>query len=363
MRMPGAGALEIYAGAAAIARLEGAAARGSPFQSPAWLAAWLGARRALDHLRLVEIAVEGGRWLLPLECLRLWGITLLRKCGGGHASFFTPLALGAPRPLTAADLDAACRALRADALILTDCPPEWAGRACLGSGFPAAPDIARGLALRGGASPRRGGKAAKKLRAKARKLAGLGTLDAGFLAGEAAQAALAALLGWKCDRFRAMGVKDAFAPPAVQDFLRRGLGAGGGLRLFALCLDQRPIAALVLAQSGDHASGMANAHSPEAEIARCGPGDVLLAKLVEALEGEGLAGFDLGVGDARYKRRHCQEAIALHDIFLAQGARGRALVALARGARRLKAAIKHNERLFAALRSLREKLRGRGSRA
>ncbi|MCA0404685.1 MAG: GNAT family N-acetyltransferase [Proteobacteria bacterium] len=326
----------------------------SPFQSAGWVEGWMAAHGTLANLRVVEVAVEGGSWLLPLEITQSAGAKLGRKIGGGHASFLTAARLGQPRPLKREDLMRAARAAGVDALILTDCPPTWGGVTCLAPGFPAAPDIARGTALSPGVlASLYAGEPGKKLRAKARKLAALGTLEARFSQRDQANSVLTALLNWKAEQFRAMGISDPFDSPQIGRFLRNGIDTGGPLRLFALFLDQRPIAGMVLAQAGGHASGMMTAYAPEEAIARCGPGDVLVMRLLEALAAEGVTGFDLGVGDARYKRLHAPEAIALVDVLVPASLKGAAVVLAYRLARAAKGRIKRNSGLFDAIKALR----------
>jgi CelD/BcsL family acetyltransferase involved in cellulose biosynthesis len=347
--------IECLAQEAALTRLAAAGGIGAPFQSAGWIEAFLPDRQAL---RLVEIRDAEGQWLLPLAVEPSGGVA--RKIGGDHAGLFTPVRVGHPAPLTRASLKAAGHALGVDALLLKDCPAQWAGVSPFEGRFPAAPDLARGVSF--GAAPQEvlarlyAGEPGKKLRAKTRKL---GALDSGFLTGEAAYGALETLLGWKATLFAQRGIADPFLEAGIRESLLRGLAPGGPLRLFALRQEGRLISALVLAQAGGHASGMANGHDPEESIARFGPGDVLLGKLVETLVAEGATGFDLGVGDARYKRLHCPEPMALIDVFVPVTLRGRMLVQAQALARRAKGAIKRNPAAFSALQSLRATLRAR----
>lgn len=350
--------LDVYARNEALARLsEGAV--GSPFQSSGWIGGWIAAHGMEEAFRLVEITLADGRWHLPLAVNRRAGVEFAQKIGGAHASFFTPLRIGAPRALTPADLKAVARALGVDALVLTDCPTTWAGYAPFSPAFVPSPDIARGCALSGGAQTAPyAGEAGKKLRAKARKLAALGPLDARFLTGQSAQDALQALLAWKAAQFRAMGVNNPFEDPGIPHFLAQGLAAGDALRIFALRFGEKPLAAMVIAQSGGHASGMMTAYDPEGEANRFGPGDVLVMHLVEALSNEGVTGFDLGVGDARYKRLHAPDAIELVDAYGAASLKGAALVATCSAARAAKARIKRHGGLFDSLKAARARLLG-----
>lgn len=336
----------------------------SPFQSRDWLAAWLTAHGTLEDFRVIEVRKDEGRWLLPLQMSQRAGLRILQKVGGAHASFFTPARLGSPPPLTPTDLQASVQALGAHALILEDCPLSWEKHPLFSGVFPSAPDLARGLTLEPETLRQLDkGEAAKKLRAKKRKLEALGQLEAGFEDCRTAPAVLEHLLTWKEAQLRSLGIRNLFADQHIGAFLRHGLEPCGGLRLFSLRLEGHPIAALLVAQAASHASGMITAFDPRPDIARCGPGDVLVRDLILALAQEGMAGFDLGVGDARYKRMHAPEEIPLLDVHAAVSAAGAAFVTLHKTARRAKAAIKREGSLFEKLKSARSKVFGTRSGA
>lgn len=361
--------LQTFHAQAALDRLSAQPLAGAPFQSAAWLSAWLVAHGSIQRFHLVELSAADGAWVLPLQEKKRAGFTVLTKVGGAHASFFTPLRAGQPAPLCQHDLDIMTRALKADALLLEDCPESWQGAQLFAQRGQTSPDIARGLPLSPETLAQSGrGEAAKKLRAKKRKLEALGLYTSGFAGPEETPEILRLMLGWKAEQFKALGIRDSFADAQLRDFLARGLQAfdpenSGGLRLYLCRLAGRPIAALLLAQSGGHASGMITAFDPTPDIARCGPGDVLVGDLIGALAQESVSGFDLGVGDARYKRLHAPEAIPLHDHHAAGSAAGAALVALHKGVRRAKGAIKQRAALLDRLRSARAMLRGEGSGA
>lgn len=350
---------EVLAGAQALEALARAGGIGSPFQSAGWLAGWFEGHGGRENLRLVRLEVGGGQWLLPVALERRAGCRIARKIGDGHASFYTPLRLGAPTPLERTSLRRAALALAADALILTDCPACWDGHAPFAPGFAAAPDIGRGLALPEGPLPAPSGSAAKKLRAKRRALESLGVAHAGFVEGAAAHHALAEMLRWKEEQLGRRGIVDPFAGPQMEAFLAAGLSSGA-LRVFVLG-QPHPAAAMLVAQAGAFASGMTIAYDPAPEIARASPGDVLLGYLVEALAQEGLRWFDLGVGDMRYKRAHCPVEMPLVDVIVPATLRGAAYAAAFGALRATKRAIKSNARLLALLERGRAGLRGRQS--
>lgn len=358
MSAPAPPRFDIAAGAAALDVLARAGGSGCPFQSAGWLGAWVAGHGGLDTLRVATVVQAEGQWLLPVMLVRQLGCTLARKIGGSHASFYTPLRVGAPVPLDLASLRAATRALGADALILTDCPTDWDAHAVLAPGFAQAPDIGRGAPLVPGQPPVLAGPAAKKQRAKQRALESLGALGSGFSQGPAAQEALAVMLRWKEEQLGSRGIIDPFEGPAMRGFLEAGLESGA-LRMFVLTLAARPVAAMLVAQAGGFSSGMTTAYDPAPEIARASPGDVLLSRLVEALALEGSRWFDLGVGDMRYKRAHCPEVLPLVDVIVPASLPGRAFCAVYAAGRATKRAIKSNARLLALLENSRATLRGK----
>jgi CelD/BcsL family acetyltransferase involved in cellulose biosynthesis len=60
-----------------------------------------------------------------------------------------------------------------------------------------------------------------------------------------------------------------------------------------------------------------------AEVARCSPGDLLIARVIAAQCDRGRAVFDLGVGEARYKSSFCGETEELFTLVLPVTAQGR----------------------------------------
>lgn len=139
--------------------------------------------------------------------------------------------------------------------------------------------------------------------------------------------------------------------------------AGQGLELHVLALDGRPIAILAAALNGSRLHGMFNSFDPDPEIAKSSPGDLLLARVLRDACARGLKTFDLGLGEARYKRMFCGEREAMADVLFA----GRAMGALARpilaAALRAKAAIKNDARLWAAIQRQRRRLARRADGA
>jgi CelD/BcsL family acetyltransferase involved in cellulose biosynthesis len=340
---------------------------GTPFQSAAWIDAFLAAHAFGEAFRLIEISDPGGaRLLLPVVIERRYGARLAVKPGGAHASFLVPPHTGditscSPRTLKTALLLAGTIA-GFDGLVLEDCPIRWNGapHPLLGLPHSASPSDAATLAI--DAPPEAvldqlfDRDQRKKQRYKRRKLTELGVLTSGWAdPGVQSDAALARFFSWKAGQFAAAGIADPFASPEMRAFLGNACrGAAPPIRLFVLFLDDAPIAVIGVARAGTQASGMVTAYTPDAGIARFSPGDVLMADLIVRLAAEGVTGFDLGVGEARYKSHFCPERLALVDIAMAGTARGRLAVAIWRVMRWAKRLVKQNPALFEAFRRARK---------
>lgn len=191
----------------------------------------------------------------------------------------------------------------------------------------------------------------KKLQRKEKALEAMGRL-ALVEPADAAETArfVDAFLAQKAARFAEMGVRDVFAVDGMREALITLIvpGAHGHarpVRLFALTLDERPIALFGGAAAGDRYSGMFNSIAGGA-IARDSPGEILVARLVRRLCEEGYTIFDLGVGEARYKDRLCDGVDELFETTLAVTALGRAAAIGFDLATDAKRAIKRSPRLW-----------------
>lgn len=340
------------------ARLAAAEASTTPFQSARWVQAFLGSGNASERFRLIEITNSAGSsLLLPLLLTRRAGVTIAEKIGGAHASYFVPGSTGGGigwrRETLNAALEAAARLATVDAALLADCPLKWGAAPSPLALLPhqSAPSDGAGLTLNADGetllSRLSDRDDRKKLRQKRNKLAAPGDVQAGWVDPADVAGALASFYAWKASQFAEMGIRDPFADPGFRRFLDRATaGDDPPIRLFMLSAGGRPLAILGGARSGGHFSGMFTAYDPAPDIARHSPGEVLIAALIPALAGGDCQGFDLGVGEARYKAHYCPERIALMDFAVQATAAGRAACAAWRLARKAKRAIKQNDALF-----------------
>jgi CelD/BcsL family acetyltransferase involved in cellulose biosynthesis len=125
----------------------------------------------------------------------------------------------------------------------------------------------------------------------------------------------------KNERFRDLGIASPFDDDASRSFIRAacltGLAQGQpSIELHGLSLDGRFIATYGGAADGQHFSCMFNSFDQSPETARFSPGDILLARLIRTQCDLGRTGFDLGIGEARYKRLFCKDTEELVDVFL-----------------------------------------------
>ena len=144
--------------------------------------------------------------------------------------------------------------------------------------------------------------------------------------------------------FRAMGVPDPFAEPAVRSFLTSAAiddrNGSPVIELYSLDLAGECVATYVGATQGERFSGMATSFDMSSATVRTSPGELLLAELIRQKCDDGLAIFDLGVGEARYKTTFCDDHDDLVDTFLPLTFKGRLFAAMARAKRELKRRIK-----------------------
>ena len=87
---------------------------------------------------------------------------------------------------------------------------------------------------------------------------------------------------------------------------------------------------------------MATSFDMASETVKTSPGELLLAELIRLKAREGIAVFDLGVGEARYKTTFCDDHDDLVDSFLPLTFKGRVFARIARTKRDLKRRIKRS---------------------
>lgn len=302
--------------------------------------------------------------ILPLVITRRNGIRFAEFVGGKHANYH----MGLFAPEFAATLDAenarsmldevAAAIGGLDAFVFVNQPTLWQGvanpLASLAAG--PSPSGAYKLALNAGdcdGTLRRAmsSHAHKKLKNKRNRFAGFGPSRLVKAASEEDIARIiGAFLTQKAARFKLMGVPDPFADPAVRAFLHQAARPQGetppALELYSLDIEGGSVATYVGAVQGTRFSGMATSFDMEGEIAKTSPGEILLVDLIKQKCHAGIAVFDLGVGEARYKTTICDDKDDLVDSFLPLTVKGQAFAAVAKAKRVAKRRIKASPTLL-----------------
>ncbi len=334
----------------------------TPYQAFGWVSAFaatVGAAHNSDFRYAVLRDAAGATLaILPLVITRRSGIRFAEFIGGKHANYH----MGLYAPSFAAGLDAvsARTMLREvgaaigglDALIFVNQPTEWLGIANPAALIAAGPSPSGAYKLRlepndceGTLKRSMSSHARKKLKNKRNRFASFGSSALVRAEGAAeVERVIDALLAQKAGRFAAMGVPDPFADPAVRAFLRRAAvgepDRPAALEFYSLDVDGRSVATYVGAVHGDRFSGMATSFDMDSETAKTSPGEILLVDLIKLKCHAGIAVFDLGVGEARYKTTICDARDELVDTFLPLTTRGRIFALVSRSKRAVKRRIK-----------------------
>jgi CelD/BcsL family acetyltransferase involved in cellulose biosynthesis len=355
---------------AAWAELE-AIAPASVYQTREFLLPWLetlGAARKIEPLFV--LAKDRQEQALALLCLGLERHGFFRSAVflGGRESNFN---LGLFRPgagFAATDILALLRAAAEalgpeapDVFLLKNQPLEWEKVQNPFARLPhrASPSFAYETALANDGEAFLAGKLSKETRKKLRKkearLSAMGPV--GLITNETEEETrkiLDTFFAEKIARFEEQAIDADFSNPATKAFfdrLSRPTASGKPwLEFYGLTLGTRIIATYAGAVYRGRFSAMVNSFDTDTEIAKSSPGDLLLMKLLARQCERGLASFDLGIGEARYKATYCDTAIPLFDVVLARGPKGHVFAAYHGIHARFKRAIKRNPRVFAILR-------------
>jgi len=334
----------------------------TPYQAYDWVrpfATTIGCAEGMEFRFVrVEDSQGGLLALFPLVITRRLGTRFAEFVGGKHANYH--MALYRPGFAEALDAAATRQLLQEigaaiggiDALFLINQPTAWQGianpPALLAAGQ--SPSRAYKLALVSGdgeGTLRRSMSkhARKKMTTKRNRFAEYGPSELVQARSEAEiERVLDAFLAQKAARFAQMGVPDPFAAPAIRSFLREGAighpGRPPAIELYSLDLAGRSVATYVGAVQGKRFSGMATSFDLLSETARTSPGEILLVELIKHKCNAGLAMFDLGVGEARYKTTVCDDSDELVDTFFPLTTKGRAYASYSQAKRALKRRIK-----------------------
>lgn len=309
--------------------------------------------------------------LLPLEIVRLRGVTIARYVGGSHANANFPwLRRSAVDKITLRAVQNLFDAVKAarpqiDALVLTRQLQEFGGFAnpllCFGSSE--SPNLSLSFALgpdfEALAKERGWSRKQKKMRNQSRRLEDRGGWTC--VSSDNADSALKlmdAFFALKAARFKEFGQRNAFGEENVKTFFRRlfieaAASPDPQFRLDALSVNDE-----LLAVSGSvfkHGTVMVEFGAVDGTETSLSPGDFLYHQLIKRACADGFEVFDFGVGDEPYKRSWCDIETHHRDSAYAFTARGRLYATIFWLAGAAKRAIKRNAFLF----DLVKKWRGR----
>lgn len=350
-------------------------AAASAYQTRAFVLPWLetlGAARNIEPLFIV--AKDWRNTVLALFCLGIerQGLFRIAVFLGGKESNFN-LGLVHPKASLCADdlrfiFAEAARLLGRDAphlFLLQNQPEEWDGIAnpLALLDRQASPSFAYATTLqpKGEAfiAEKLSKDTRKKLRKKEAKLAEIGAVTVvSNDRPQNAQMIVDAFLDEKIARCEACAYEANFADPAMRAFLERLSGADGrskpALDFYALKAGDKIVATYAGLAHRNHFSCLVNSFDSDPDIARSSPGDLMLMRLVALQCDRGRSGFDLGIGEARYKSSYCDVTVPLFDSVLPVGALGHLCAAYAKLRLSMKRKIKQRPGIFANIRRLRQ---------
>jgi CelD/BcsL family acetyltransferase involved in cellulose biosynthesis len=346
----------------------------TPYQRYDYLAAWSRHAALTDGIEPCIGAVRDENddlvMLLPL------GVTHGRPrkaayLGGTHTNLNMPLVVPAfldtmPRGGLRAILNDYCRKARVDSLVLRHQPSSWRGRAhpfLTLPHLPASEVVKRLIFHQGPASPLDrilSVKARARLRRKEKRFAEVGARFVQATTDQEIDGLLAFFLEQKARRLAALGERNAFLAAGAADFVREAAKAArrsvDGFRLSALLIGDHPIAIRGTLRHGGHLSFVLQSFDTEHPMAKLSPGDVLLARVVEAAVAGGVTEFDFGLGETGYKQTWSNESVHMFDSVLPMTALGHAHVAALEARQTMVQVVKQHRPLYSMLKRARARL-------
>ncbi len=312
----------------------------SPYQTRAWMEAWLDTRGAsLGITPMIIVARDAVGQPLALLPLGFWRSGLMTVAGflGGRDSNCN---LGLFRPGTDWDRQSVLTLLRqgiaaakagVDVVSLHNQPIDWEGLANPLALLPRQPSPSFGHKVDLQASPELFWRATlskdtrKKLRRKMERLGQLGTVSHRQAMTEAERhAVLDAFVRQRTARNAALGL-DCADLPELRRFLGRASGASRGpaaAEVHGLHCGDRIVATFIGTAHRSRFCGMSMSFDTDPLLARCSPGELMISAMLGAKCSAGLAVFDLGIGEARYKTIYCPKPEVLVDTILPMTGRG-----------------------------------------
>ena len=343
-------------------QLEAGRAHASPYQSFAWISHWfdhVGRAAGGEPLLVAGFDHAGApRFILPFLSVQHLGCHVVRYCGGSHSNLNLPI--WRPDAPPDGEVLAEVATLRkVDLFAFMGQPQSWQGVRHPFATLPRQPsadDVYTGRI--GPDGPLLEPRLPSGLRKKERKLMRLdGFRYAMAEAPAEAERIIAAFSAQKAARFAEQGIHNVFAEPGIADFIRAAALDGLAARRPAIELHALSGGGEILAVVGgvcnpQRLSIMFNSITSSA-LSRLSPGIILMSYIIADCARRGIASFDFGAGQERYKSYFCSGSERRFDCFVPFSARGRLLAAALRGTGALRHSLKTNAALMSALHGIR----------
>jgi CelD/BcsL family acetyltransferase involved in cellulose biosynthesis len=295
------------------------------------------------------------------------GLGIATYLGGSHFNLNLPLAdphlrLGAHA--ATALLDAYAKAAGADLVLLRNQPERWKGiqHPFLCLPHYGAPDDVRLVVIDGDFDSyllrQLSRKMRSELRRKTMKFKDAG-IDGATRAGsaEVVERYLTTFIEQKSKRLAAQGLDDPFILPGVKAFLREaalsGTAGEGGLEIHAIVRDGHILSVRAGVRHRDHLSFMVQSFDTDEALAKYTPSEFLLTEVLLAGRTQGVANFDFGVGDGRFKQVWSNDVVPMFNIAQGVTRTGQVMASLMQSKDAAKRYIKRHKRLFSAVQDAR----------
>ena len=159
-------------------------------------------------------------------------------------------------------------------------------------------------------------------------------------------------------RFRAMGVFDPFAVPAIRDFYDATVRDGSGVtvKLHVLRLNGDIVAVRYNVVHGDRLFCLISSMSDDPAIQNGSPGKQCLLRVMQTMFEQGYRVFDMGEGLTDEKRHWCNQQIAVRHHYMPITRRGAVAAQAHRSFHMLRRRIKNDERLLGWAKAIRGRL-------
>jgi CelD/BcsL family acetyltransferase involved in cellulose biosynthesis len=356
--------------------LEGDGALATPYQRYDWILSWqthIGARNGITPLLVLGRELDGTpMFLWPLGTRRVGPITIAGFLGGKHTNF--NLALWRPdlaATISVVEINRVLKLIeissRVDLLVLTNQPKSWDGVPNPFLKFMHQPSPSHGL--RGELTTdfeallreRLDRIARRKWRQKQAALAAHGPIRFWRVDTVAdVRRVLDAFFTQKAQRMHELGLADSFSAPGTRAFIEAAAAQGlsqdrPAIELYACAVGEEIVATYGGVVGGGRFCGVFNSII-RGELARKSPGQLLMINLVRMCCQRGLSQFDLGVGEARFKRLFCTEIEPLFDTFRPLTTRGSLVAFGYRLGYHLKGKIKRSPAIWRAVTSVHRRL-------